>query len=133
VEKQGLLTSMPGVGAVTTRTILALLPELGSQARRQIAAPGSRPGQALVGLAPLPHDSGRRRGRRAIADGRGAVRTVLYMAALVATRRSPVLAAAYRRLRAAGKPAKLALTAVMRRLLTILNAMLCDGKAWQPT
>jgi hypothetical protein len=117
--------------AVAARTILALLPELGSLGRRQIAA--------LVGLAPVPHDSGRRRGSRAIADGRGAVRTVLYMAApgsgpgqaLVASRRNPVLAAAYQRLLAAGKPAKLALTALMRRLLTMLNAMLRDGRKWQ--
>lgn len=121
-EKEDLLTSVPGVGAATARTLLALMPELGALDRRKIAA--------LAGLAPVSRDSGRRRGEREIAGGRGPLRAGLYMAALVASRRNPVLADAYRRWRAAGKPAKLALTALMRKLLTILNAMLRDGQPW---
>lgn len=118
-----LLQSVPGVGPTLARTLLGLLPELGQLDRRQIAA--------LVGLAPLARDSGTQRGRRHCWGGRPAIRTVLYMAALVAARWNPVLRTFYQRLRAAGKPAKVALIAVARKLLTILNAMLRDQRPWQ--
>ncbi len=121
--KEELLTSVPGIGSTTARTLLALLPEPGTLGRRQVAA--------LAGLAPFAHDSGTRRGRRAIAGGRGPLRAALYMAALVASRRNLVIAAAYQRWRAAGKPPKLALTAAMRKLLVMLNAMLRDGQPWR--
>jgi len=121
--KEELLRSVPGIGPVSARTLLALLPELGTLNRKQVAA--------LVGVAPLARDSGQWRGRRVIWGGRAAVRQVLFMAALVASRRNPVLAAFYTRLRAAGKPAKVALVACMRKLLTILNAMLAHGTPWQ--
>ncbi|MGH7363754.1 MAG: IS110 family transposase, partial [Candidatus Methylomirabilales bacterium] len=111
-----LLQSVPGVGPVLSRTLLASLPELGTLHRRAIAA--------LVGVAPLNRDSGTCRGRRRVWGGRAAVRAVLYMGALVAVRHNPVLRAFYRRLRAVGKLPKVALTACMRKLLTILNAML---------
>lgn len=118
-----LLTSVPGVGPTTARTLLAELPELGSLDRRQAAA--------LVGVAPINCDSGRSRGRRVIAGGRATVRTALYMAALVATRCNPVIAAYYRQLRTKGKPAKVALVACMRKLIVILNAILRDKTPWQ--
>jgi transposase len=118
-----LLTSVPGVGPATARTLLAELPELGTLDRRQAAA--------LVGVAPFNNDSGRNRGRRAIAGGRATVRTALYMATLVATRCNPVIAAHYKRLRANGKPAKVAIIACMRKLLTILNAILREKTPWQ--
>jgi transposase len=117
-----LLQSVPGVGPTVARTLLAQLPELGHLDRRQIAA--------LVGVAPLARDSGTHRGRRQCWGGRPALRSVLYMAALVAARWNPVLRAFYARLRAAGKPAKVALVAVARKLLTILNAMLRDQHPW---
>lgn len=119
-----LLQSVPGIGPTVARTLLAELPELGTLDRRAIAA--------LVGVAPFNCDSGLWRGRRRIWGGRPSVRQVLYMAALVAARRNPVLARFYQRLRAAGKPGKVALVAVMRRLLTIINAMLKHGTPWQP-
>lgn len=122
--KSDLLKSAPGVGRVLSQTLLANLPELGSLNRRQIAA--------LVGVAPLNHDSGRFRGARRVWGGRGQVRSVLYMAALVATRRNPVIKAFYERLRQAGKAPKVALTAAMRKLLVILNAILRTGQLWQP-
>jgi transposase len=118
-----LLQSVPGVGPTLARTLLAELPELGQLDRHQIAA--------LVGLAPLAHDSGTHRGRRHCWGGRPALRTVLYMAALVAARWNPVLRPFYQRLRAGGKPAKVALVAVARKLLTILNAMMRDQRPWQ--
>lgn len=118
-----LLTSVPGVGPATARTLLAELPELGTLDRRQAAA--------LVGVAPINNDSGRSRGRRAIAGGRASVRTALYMATLVATRCNPVIAAHYKRLRAKGKPAKVAIVACMRKLLIILNAILRERTPWQ--
>jgi transposase len=121
-EKEDLLRSVPGVGPVLTVTLLADLPELGRLNRRQIAA--------LVGVAPLNRDSGRYRGRRAVWGGRAPVRATLYMATLVATRANPVIRAFYARLLAAGKPKKLALTACMRKLLTILNAMLTQRTSW---
>jgi transposase len=120
-----LLASVPGVGKVTLRTLIAELPELGHLNRRKIAA--------LVGVAPVNRDSGTLRGRRTIAGGRPAVRTALYMAALVASRANPVIAAHYTKLRAAGKTGKQALVACIRKLVVILNAILRDRKPWQPT
>ena len=121
---EDLLRTVPGIGPTTARTLLAELPELGRLDRRAIAA--------LVGVAPFNCDSGQHRGRRRIAGGRAAVRTSLYMAALVASRRNPPLAAFYQRLRAHGKPAKVALVAVMRKLLTTVNAMIKHHAAWRP-
>jgi transposase len=120
--QQDLLKSVPGIGNVVARTLIAELPELGRVDRHQIAA--------LAGVAPMNRDSGRYRGKRKIQGGRVEVRAPLYMACLVAIRHNPVLKAFYRRLRDAGKPARLALVAAMRKLLTILNAMLRDGKSW---
>lgn len=117
-----LLQSVPGVGPTLARTLLGLVPELGHLDRHAIAA--------LVGVAPLARDSGTLRGRRTCWGGRPAVRTVLYMAALTAARYNPVLRAFYQRLRAAGKPAKVALTAVARKLLVLLNAILRDQRPW---
>ena len=122
--KDDLLQSVPGVGRVVSLTLLAQLPELGRLSHKEIAA--------LVGVAPLNRDSGTLRGKRLVYGGRAPVRTVLYMAALVASRRNPAIRAFYARLRAAGKPAKVALTACMRKLLTILNAIARDGRPWQP-
>ena len=119
---ENLLTSAPGIGPVTACTLIAELPELGQLDRRRIAA--------LVGLAPFNHDSGTLRGRRMIRGGRGSVRHVLYMATLTAVRRNPVLATFYQRLRTTGHPAKVALVAAMRKLLTILNAMVRDHRPW---
>lgn len=123
--KEDLLRSVPGVGPVLSRTLIAELPELGTLTDKQISA--------LVGVAPLARDSGKMRGRRLVWGGRGPVRAVLYMAALVASRNNPVIRVFYLRLRAAGKPPKVALTACMRKLLVILNAMLRANKAWNPT
>jgi transposase len=120
--QQDLLKSVPGVGNILARTLIAELPELGRVDRHQIAA--------LAGVAPMNRDSGRYRGKRKIQGGRVEVRAPLYMACLVAIRHNPALKAFYRRLRDAGKPARLALVAAMRKLLTILNAMLRDGKSW---
>jgi transposase len=122
-EKEQLLRSVPGVGRVVATTLLAELPELGRLDRKQIAA--------LVGVAPLNYDSGQRCGVRRVWGGRASVRSALYMAALVATRRNPVIAAFYARLLRAGKAKKLALVACMRKLLTILNSMLHHSKSWQ--
>jgi transposase len=118
-----LLQSVPGVGPTLARTLLGAVPELGRLDRRQIAA--------LVGVAPLARDSGTLHGRRTCWGGRPAVRTVLYMAALVAARWNPRLRTFYQRLRAAGKPAKVALTAVARKLLVYLNAILRDHQPWR--
>jgi len=123
-EKDDLLRSAPGVGPVLATTLLAALPELGQLTRQQIAA--------LVGVAPLNRDSGTLRGRRTVWGGRAQVRAVLYMSTVVAVRHNPVLIAFYQRLRAAGKAPKLALTACMRKLLTILNAMLKHHSRWAP-
>ena len=122
--KADLLRSVPGVGQVTTLTLLATLPELGQLSRHQIAA--------LVGVAPMNRDSGTMRGKRMVWGGRAPVRAVLYMAALVGLKHNPVLRAFYERLRAAGKPFKVAATACMRKLLTILNAMLHQNRRWDP-
>jgi transposase len=123
-EDADLLVSVPGIGKATLRTLIAELPELGRLTRRKIAA--------LVGVAPINRDSGTLRGRRAIAGGRPAVRAALYMAALVASRANPVIAPYYTKLRAAGKTGKQALTACMRKLVVILNAILRDRKPWLP-
>ena len=123
-EKDALLRSVPGVGPVLSATLLSQLPELGSLNRKQIAA--------LVGVAPLNRDSGQFRGKRCIWGGRASVRCALYMATLVATRFNPTIAAFYHRLRIAGKEHKVALTACMRKLLTILNAMARDRAHWSP-
>lgn len=123
-EREDLLQSVPGIGPVMSRTMMAELPELGWLNRKQIAA--------LVGVAPFNRDSGRLRGHRAIWGGRAPVRRVLYMAALVATRWNPVIHRFYQRLRTAGKAPKVALVAAMRKLLTILNAMVHAGTSWQP-
>ena len=120
--QRDLLKSVPGIGDIVARTLLAELPELGRVDRHQIAA--------LAGVAPMNRDSGRYRGKRKIQGGRVEVRAPLYMACLVAIRHNPALKAFYRRLRDAGKPARLALVAAMRKLLTILYAMLRDGKSW---
>ena len=122
--KDDLLQSAPGVGPVVSRTLLAELPELGTVSGRRIAA--------LVGVAPVADDSGRHRGQRSIAGGRAGARSGLYMACLSAVRYNPVLRALYARLRAAGKPAKVALVAAMRKLVVILNAMLRDRRPWDP-
>lgn len=119
-----LLRSVPGIGPTTACTLLAPLPELGRLDRRAIAA--------LVGVAPFNCDSGEHRGQRHIWGGRAAVRATVYMAALAATRYNPVLRAFYRRLIAAGKPAKVALVATMRKLLTILNTMMKHQTRWNP-
>jgi transposase len=123
-ERDTLLHSVPGVGDITAYTLIADLPELGHLDRRKIAA--------LVGVAPFNRESGHWRGRRMIAGGRPAVRSVLYMATLTAVRFNPAIAHFYQRLTAAGRPKKVALTAAMRKLLTILNAMLRDQRPWQP-
>lgn len=121
-EKDKLMQSVPGVGPNLSITILAELPELGTLNRKQIAA--------LVGVAPLNRDSGTLRGKRTTWGGRATVRTAFYMATLVATRHNPLIRCFYERLCAAGKPKKVALTACMRKLLTILNAMLKCGTRW---
>ena len=122
-EQDDLLRSVPGIGPVTSATLLAALPELGTLNRRQIGA--------LVGVCPFNRDSGQCRGHRMIFGGRAGVRAVLYMATVAASRCNPVIKAFYQRLRAAGKPAKVALTACMRKLLTILNAMLKAKTPWR--
>lgn len=122
-EKENLLASVPGVGAIISRTLIAELPELGTLSGKQIAA--------LAGLAPFTRQSGRWRGRSFISGGRASVRTALFMGALVAMRHNPVLRAFFNHLRAAGKPKMVALIAVARKLLTILNAILRDRRPWQ--
>jgi transposase len=121
-ERDELLQSVPGVGPVLSRTLLADLPELGRLSRREIAK--------LVGVAPLSRDSGTMRGRRFVQGGRATVRGVLYMGALVATKRNAVIRAFYQRLVTAGKPKKLALVACMRKLLTMLNVMVRTHTRW---
>lgn len=123
-EQEQLLKDVPGIGPVACMTLLSELGELGTLTRRQIAT--------LVGVAPLNRDSGPYRGHRRIAGGRARVRQALYMAALSAKTHNPVLRAFYQRLVDAGKPKKVALVACMRKLVTILNAMLRDRAAWQP-
>jgi transposase len=120
--REELLRSVPGIGPTTARTLIGELPELGDLDRRAIAA--------LAGVAPMNCDSGEFRGQRHIQGGRGAVRATIYMAALTATRHNSVLRVFYQRLRARGKPAKVALVATMRKLLTIVNAMLKHQTRW---
>ena len=122
-ENEALLRSVPGVGPVLCRTLLAELPELGSLPPRELSA--------LVGVAPLNRDSGTLRGRRAVWGGRARVRQALYMGALVATQYNPHIKGFYERLVAAGKPKKVALVACMRKLLVILNALLRDRTPWR--
>jgi transposase len=122
--REELLQRVPGIGPVMSRTVLAELPELGLLNRKQLAA--------LVGVAPFNRDSGQLRGHRTIWGGRASVRRVRYRAALVATRWNPVIRVFYQRLRAAGKAPKVALVAAMRKLLTMLNAMVHAGTPWQP-
>ena len=121
-ETDDLLRSVPGIGPVTAGTLSADLPELGRLDRRRIAA--------LAGLAPIARDSGAFRGRRMIMGGRPHIRRVLYMATLTAIKHNPAIRAFHRRLVTAGRPGKVALTAAMRKLLTILNAMLRDRRPW---
>lgn len=121
--QEDLLRSFNGIGPVSARTLLIELPELGTLSRKKIAA--------LVGLAPIAHDSGKHRGRRSIRGGRGQVRSALYMAAVAAIRANACIRAFYQRLREAGKPGKVALTACMRKMLTILNAMVRNQTRWQ--
>ena len=123
-EADDLLQSVPGIGAITSHTLITALPELGTLSRRAIAK--------LVGVAPLNRDSGQSAGHRWIGGGRAHVRHTLYMAALVAATHNPVIRAFYQRLVAAGKPKKLALVACMRKLLTILNVILKTKQPWQP-
>jgi transposase len=120
--KRDLLSEVKGVGEVTVLTLIACLPELGQLDRKRIAA--------LVGVAPLNRDSGTLRGKRTVWGGRAVVRHVLYMATLTAVRFNPVIKAFHDRLRANGKIAKVALVACMRKLLTMLNAMIRDSKKW---
>lgn len=121
-DKEALLQSVPGVGPVTASTMVALLPELGTLNRQEIAA--------LVGLAPIAKESGRKQGKRRIVGGRAPVRSVLYMAVLSARTHNPVIKAFYERLLAQGKEKKVALVACMRKLLVILNAMLRTHQPW---
>ena len=123
-EKDDLLQAIPGVGKVTRATLLALLPELGSLNGKEIAA--------LAGVAPFNRDSGKHQGERIVWGGRSQVRRVLYMAAVSAARCNPVIRDFYHRLRRQGKPAKVALTACMRKLLVIMNSMLKHRTPWNP-
>jgi transposase len=123
-EKEQLLRTVPGVGPTTSAMLVAHLPELGALNRRQIAA--------LVGVAPFNRDSGIFRGKRTCWGGRAPVRAALYMATLAATRHNPVIRRFYHRLKQAGKVSKVALTACMRKLLTILNAMVKANQPWRP-
>lgn len=122
-DRYQLLKSVPGVGDVTAASLIAELPELGKLNRQEISA--------LVGVAPMNHDSGKYRGQRRIKGGRASLRATLYMAALVATRHNPVLKAFYGRLKTNGKMAKVALTACMRKLLVILNTMVKNNTHWR--
>lgn len=122
-DKEDLLVSVPGIGPTIARTLIAELPELGQLSRKQIAA--------LAGLAPFTRQSGQWRGRSFIAGGRTAVRTALFMGAMVAKQHNPVLKVFFDRLVRAGKPKMAALIAVARKLLTILNAILRDHRPWQ--
>lgn len=122
-EKEDLLTSVPGIGKIISRTLIAELPELGTLNRKEIAA--------LAGLAPFTRQSGQWRGKSFIGGGRASVRKALFMGAMVAKKCNPVLKAFFDRLVAAGKPKLVALIAVARKLLTILNAIARDQKPWQ--
>jgi len=121
-EKEAILRSFKGVGPVTSATLLAALPELGTI--------GSKPLSALIGVAPLNRDSGQFRGKRAVWGGRDNVRSVLYMATMTAIRFNPVISAFYTRLREAGKPHKVAITACMRKIIVTLNSMIKNQTHW---
>jgi len=123
-EKEDLLASVPGVGPIIARTLIAEMPELGTLDRRQIAA--------LAGLAPWTRQSGQWRGKSFIGGGRKTVRSLLFLGALTAARHNPVLKAFRDKLVKAGKPKMVAVIAVARKLLTILNAILRDKKPWRP-
>lgn len=123
-ELSALLSSVKGIGPTTAATLIADLPELGALSHRAISA--------LVGVAPMNHDSGTLRGRRAIRGGRGAVRTTLYMATLVAVRFNPAFKTFYQRLLQRGKPKKVALVAAMRKLIIVLNAIVKSRQPWNP-
>jgi transposase len=123
--KDDLLRSMPGIGPVTARTMLAELPELGRLNRQKLAA--------VVGIAPLNNDSGKRHGKRSIWGGRASIRRVLYNAARTAAIHNPVIRSLYQRLRKAGKPFKVAIVACMRKMLTIANVMIRTERPWDPT
>lgn len=123
-ERQQLYRSVPGIGPIAARTLIALLPELGQLNRKQVAA--------LAGVAPINHDSGQHQGRRHIRGGRMEVRNVLYMAAVSARQCNPVIRAYYEHLTETGKPPKVALVACIRKLLTILNTMAKNHTPWQP-
>ena len=122
-QQDSILRSVPGIGPATTSLLLAQLPELGKLNRGQIAK--------LVGVAPMNRDSGKSSGHRRTIGGRSYVRRVLYMATLSATRYNPKIKAFYQRLLAAGKPKKVALTAAMRKLLTILNTLIKNDVLWR--
>lgn len=122
-RREQILNSVPGIGPVTTRGLIAYLPELGTLSNKKISA--------LVGLAPLNRDSGQFRGKRMVWGGRSYIRSLLYMAALVGTKYNPILRSFYQRLIQAGKAKKLALTACMRKLLIIINTMVKNDELWQ--
>ncbi len=122
-KNEALLRSVPGVGRVLARTLIAELPELGKLTHKRLSA--------LVGVAPFNRDSGQSRGKREVWGGRAPVRAALYMGALVATRHNPRIKEFYERLLAAGKPKKVALVACMRKLLSILNALMRDRATWR--
>ncbi len=122
-EKSMILQSVPGIGPVTAATLLAELPELGTVSRQKVAS--------LAGVAPFNRDSGRRQGKRRTFGGRGQVRRALYMAALTASRRNPIIKRFYQRLLDRGKVKKVALTACMRKLLSIVNTMLMRMEPWR--
>lgn len=124
-ERNAIMRSVPGVGPTTAATLLAFMPELGAMSARQAAS--------LVGVAPFDCESGAFRGKRRIAGGRKPPRDALYMAALVASRRNTTMAVAYHNLKNAGKPAKVALVAIMRKLITALNAMIRNKQKWAAT
>lgn len=124
-QHRELLTSMPGIGNTVAYTLLGDLPELGSLTRKQIAA--------LTGVAPFNRDSGKLRGKRRIRGSRSIARTALYLAALSAIRYNPDIQGFYRRLVNAGKHKKVAITACIRKMVTMLNAMMRDGEAWKAT
>jgi transposase len=119
-----ILTSIPGVGRITARTILAECPEIGTLRHKQIAA--------LAGLAPMTRQSGNWRGKARIEGGRRHLREALFMPALVAMKKNPDLSPKYDQLRAAGKPHKVALTALMRKLIQLANTLISEGRTWQP-